>query len=87
MSTTLQVSEGDAPVIVCQDSNEKVITMRHESEALDRNIKSLTKSFHSYCKMKGEQSCGETIALVNDHLKRRTSCRFIHKDLQVFQLL
>lgn len=69
-----------------EDSNEKVITMRHESEALDRNIKSLAKSFHSYCKMKGEQSCGETIALVNDHLKRRTSCRFIHKDLQLWEV-
>lgn len=69
-----------------EDSNEKVITMRHEAEALDRNIKSLTKSFHSYCKMKGEQSCDETIALVNDHLKRRTSCRFICKDLQLWEV-
>ncbi|KAJ6777095.1 hypothetical protein OIU74_001136 [Salix koriyanagi] len=69
-----------------EDSNEKVITMRHESEALDRNIKSLTKSFHSFYKMKGEPSCGETIALVNDHLKRRTSCRFICKDLQLWEV-
>eukprot|EP00258_Populus_trichocarpa_P033357 XP_024449376.1 uncharacterized protein LOC7492005 [Populus trichocarpa] len=69
-----------------EDSNEKVITMRHEAEALNRNIKSLTKSFHSYCKMRGEQSCDETIALVNDHLKRRTSCRFICKDLQLWEV-
>ncbi|XP_011045644.1 PREDICTED: uncharacterized protein LOC105140484 isoform X2 [Populus euphratica] len=69
-----------------EDSDEKVITMRHEAEALDRNIKSLTKSFHSYYKMKGEQSSGETIALVNDHLKRRTSCRFIRKDLQLWEV-
>ncbi|CAK7328444.1 unnamed protein product [Dovyalis caffra] len=69
-----------------EDSNEKLVTMRLESEALDRNIKSLTKSFHSYCKMKGEPSCAETIALVNDHLRRRTSCRFIRKDLQLWEV-
>ena len=57
--------------------------MRQEIEASDRKIKNLTKSLQSSCKMKGKPSSTETILLVNDHLNRRTCCRFIRQDLQV----
>lgn len=71
----------------CQGSSDKVTTMKHEAEALEKKIKNLTKSFHIYCKMKGEPSCSDTIDLVNDHLKKRTCCRFIRQDMQVFLTL
>ncbi|XP_021665516.2 uncharacterized protein LOC110653957 isoform X7 [Hevea brasiliensis] len=65
---------------------EKVATMKHECEALDRKIKNLTKSFHNYLKMKGEKSCSETIVLLNDHLKKKTSCRLVHEELQLWEV-
>ncbi|PPD94659.1 hypothetical protein GOBAR_DD08308 [Gossypium barbadense] len=61
----------------------KVSTMKREVEALEKKIKNLTKSFHIYCKINGEQSSSGTIELVNDHLKKRTCCRFIRQDIQV----
>ena len=57
--------------------------MKHEAEALEKKIKDLTKSFYLYCKIKGEPSCSDTIEFLNDHLKKRTCCRFIHQDMQV----
>eukprot|EP00257_Ricinus_communis_P019188 XP_015578103.1 uncharacterized protein LOC8288333 [Ricinus communis] len=65
---------------------EKVSTKKHELEALDRKIMNLSKVFHSYCKMKGEPGCSETIVMLNDHLKKKTSCRFIHEDLQLWEV-
>ncbi|KAF2288995.1 hypothetical protein GH714_023589 [Hevea brasiliensis] len=76
-------SPSDRDNIVCR---EKVATMKHECEALDRKIKNLTKSFHNYLKMKGEKSCSETIVLLNDHLKKKTSCRLVHEDLQLWEV-
>ncbi|XP_012089606.1 uncharacterized protein LOC105647985 [Jatropha curcas] len=67
-------------------SREKVATMKHEFEALDRKIKNITKSFHNYCKIKGEPSCSETIVLLGDHLKKKTTRRFIHKNLQLWEV-
>lgn len=57
--------------------------MKHEAEAQEKKIKNLTKSFYTYCKIKGEPSCSDTIELLNDHLKKRTCCRFIRHDMQV----
>lgn len=65
-----------------QGAGGKVSTMKREVEALEKKIKNLTKSFHIYCKIKGEQSSSGTIELVNDHLKKRTCCRFICQDIQ-----
>ncbi|KAJ4831108.1 hypothetical protein Tsubulata_027031 [Turnera subulata] len=75
-------SEREVPRV--EVSGEMVVAMGHEVEALEREIKSLAKSFHSYCKLKGEPCSSETIVLVNDHLKKRTSCRFIHEHLQLW---
>lgn len=36
-----------------------------------------------YCEMKGEPGSAGTIVLVNEHLTRRTCCRFLRLDLQV----
>ncbi|XP_022758880.1 uncharacterized protein LOC111305523 isoform X2 [Durio zibethinus] len=66
--------------------SDKVTTMKHEDEALEKKIKNLTKSFHVYCKIKGELSCSDTIELVNDHLKKRTCCRFIRQDIQLWEV-
>ncbi|XP_075643203.1 uncharacterized protein LOC142614554 isoform X1 [Castanea sativa] len=82
---TTQVPD-KAHVVQHQVSCDKVTTMRQESEALDGKIKSLIKFFHSNCKMKGEPSCADTIALVHDHLEKRMCCRFIQQDLQLWEV-
>ncbi|KAK8688683.1 hypothetical protein V6N13_087433 [Hibiscus sabdariffa] len=64
----------------------KVSTMKHEAEALEKKIKNLTKYFHIYCKIKGEQSSSGTIELVNDYLKKRTCCRFIRQGIQLWEV-
>ncbi|XP_022727891.1 uncharacterized protein LOC111283587 [Durio zibethinus] len=60
--------------------------MKHEAEALEKKIKNLTKSFYIYCKIKGEPSCSDTIELLNDHLKKRTCCRFICQYMQLWEV-
>lgn len=57
--------------------------MRHELKASDGQLKSLSNFFHSHIKLKGEPSYGDTISLVHDHLKTRTFCRLISRELQV----
>ncbi|XVF21190.1 hypothetical protein REPUB_Repub12eG0069100 [Reevesia pubescens] len=69
-----------------EGASDKVTTMKHEAEALEKKIKNLTKSFHIYCKINGEMSCSDTIALINDHLKKRTCCRFIRHDIQLWEV-
>ncbi|KAI3457695.1 hypothetical protein Pfo_014358 [Paulownia fortunei] len=64
--------------------HEKLTAMRQALEALDRKILTLTRTFHACCKMKAEPSCGDTIALVNEHLIKRASCRFIRLDMQMW---
>ncbi|KAE8668733.1 Period circadian protein, putative isoform 1 [Hibiscus syriacus] len=66
----------------------KIGTMKDELEGLEEKIKNLTKSFHICCKIKGELSSSGsgTIELVNDHLKKRTSCRFIRQGIQLWEV-
>ncbi|KAK8568943.1 hypothetical protein V6N12_007476 [Hibiscus sabdariffa] len=64
----------------------KVSTMKNEVEALENKIKNLTKSFHTCCKIRGEQSSSGTIELVNDHLKKRTCCRLIRQGIQLWEV-
>ncbi|KAK8694229.1 hypothetical protein V6N13_071785 [Hibiscus sabdariffa] len=64
----------------------KVSTMKNEVEALENKIKNLTKSLHTCCKIKGEQSSSGTIELVNDHLKKRTCCRLIRQGIQLLEV-
>uniref|UniRef100_A0A2N9EIX7 Knl1 C-terminal RWD domain-containing protein n=1 Tax=Fagus sylvatica TaxID=28930 RepID=A0A2N9EIX7_FAGSY len=85
-SEGIQKGPDKAHVVQHQVSCDKVTTMRQELEALDRKIKSLSKCFHSNCRMKGEPSCGDTISLVDDHLKKRMYCRFIRQDLQLWEV-
>ncbi|XP_057792894.1 uncharacterized protein LOC131009519 isoform X2 [Salvia miltiorrhiza] len=66
---------------VCHD---KLITMRQALEALDRKILTLTRTFHSCCKLKAEPGVGETITLVTEHLAKKTSCRMIRLDTQMW---
>ncbi|XP_065873629.1 uncharacterized protein [Euphorbia lathyris] len=65
---------------------EKLAAMKHDFEVIDRKIKNLTKSFNSYLRMKGEPSCSEIIAQLNVHLKKKTSCKIIHDDLQLWEI-
>ncbi|THF95303.1 hypothetical protein TEA_016845 [Camellia sinensis var. sinensis] len=65
---------------------DKVTALRLVLEASERKVISLTKSFHTSCKMKGEPSCGDTMLLVNDHLKKKACCRFIRLDLQSWEV-
>ncbi|XWS47286.1 hypothetical protein CRYUN_Cryun14cG0139500 [Craigia yunnanensis] len=69
-----------------EGASDKVTTMKHEAEALEKKIKDLTKSFYLYCNIKGEPSCSDTIELLNDNLKKRTCCRFIHQDMQLWEV-
>lgn len=57
--------------------------MRQAIDDLDRKILTLTKMFHARCKLKAEPGISETIALVNEHLTKRTSHRLIRLDIQV----
>lgn len=68
---------------IVQLCSEKLATMKHEFEALNRKISNLSKSFNNYFKMKGEPSCSEIIAQLNVYLKKKTSCKIIRDDLQV----
>ncbi|CAB4305025.1 unnamed protein product [Prunus armeniaca] len=79
--SSLVSSEGEQ-----EGSCNNVSTMRREIKALDRQIKSLINFFHTHIKLKGEPSCADTIALVNHHLETRTCCRFIHQDLQLWNV-
>ncbi|XP_050380826.1 uncharacterized protein LOC126798048 [Argentina anserina] len=70
---------GEAP-------QDDVSAMRHESKALDGEIKSLSNFFHSRMKLKGEPSYGDTLSLVHDHLKTRTFCRLLRRELQLWDV-
>ncbi|EYU42793.1 hypothetical protein MIMGU_mgv1a020577mg, partial [Erythranthe guttata] len=63
--------------------HEKLTAMSQSLEALDGKILQLIGSFHACCKMKAEPSCVDTIALVNKHLIKRASFRFLRQDLQL----
>ncbi|CAL0318641.1 unnamed protein product [Lupinus luteus] len=79
--TSLLSSEGK-----CQVSCEKVTRMRQELETLDSEAKSLNEFFHSYCKITGDQSCADTIKSVHDYLQKRMSCKFIFKNLKLWDI-
>ncbi|KAL8031141.1 hypothetical protein ABFX02_13G006200 [Erythranthe guttata] len=64
--------------------HEKLTAMSQSLEALDGKILQLIGSFHACCKMKAEPSCVDTIALVNKHLIKRASFRFLRQDLQMW---
>ncbi|KAK4397760.1 hypothetical protein Sango_1251500 [Sesamum angolense] len=64
--------------------HEKLTAMQQALEALDRKILNLKGTFHACCKLKAEQSCDNTIALVNEQLIKRASCRFIRLDMQMW---
>ncbi|KAG6417029.1 hypothetical protein SASPL_124470 [Salvia splendens] len=52
-------------------------------EALDKKILTLTRIFHSCCKLKAEPGVGETITMVTEQLAKKTPHRFIRLDTQV----
>ncbi|GJY77507.1 hypothetical protein Tco_0482623 [Tanacetum coccineum] len=63
---------------------DKVTSMEQTVDHIDRRIANLTKSFHKSCKMKGEPSAHDTIAFVNNYVKKRACCQNIRKDLQLW---
>ncbi|KAK1568340.1 hypothetical protein Q3G72_023333 [Acer saccharum] len=79
----------DSSLVNVEGKNEvaidKVTSMRQVVETLDRKIKNIVKS-RTYGKMKGEPSCAETIAALNDHLKKKMLCRSIRQDLQLWEI-
>ncbi|KAK6919194.1 hypothetical protein RJ641_015098 [Dillenia turbinata] len=66
---------------------KNVTRLRQEIEAVDCKIKNLHKSFHTYCKIKGELSHADTMLLINDLLKKRARCHLIHQDLQLWEVV
>ncbi|XP_042520558.1 uncharacterized protein LOC122094027 isoform X2 [Macadamia integrifolia] len=65
-----------------EEARDKVITMKKELGDLDEKIKSIIKCFHDSCHIKGELSYDESVAIVNDYLKKRKCCSFIRQDMQ-----
>ncbi|KAK8282964.1 hypothetical protein V6Z12_D08G061400 [Gossypium hirsutum] len=69
-----------------EGTNDKVRTMKHEADALEKKINNLTKSLCPHFKIKGELSCADTIDLLNDHLKKRTCWGYIRQDMQLWEV-
>ncbi|KAH1108401.1 hypothetical protein J1N35_012169 [Gossypium stocksii] len=69
-----------------EGTNDKVTTMKHEADALEKKINNLTKSLCPHFKIKGELSCADTIDLLNDHLKKRTCWGYIRQDMQLWEV-
>ncbi|KAL3633675.1 hypothetical protein CASFOL_022437 [Castilleja foliolosa] len=63
---------------------EKLTAMRHTLDTLDGKVLNLKRTFHTRCKIKSEPSSAETITLVNKHLAKRTSCRLIRQEMQMW---
>ncbi|KAL6999851.1 hypothetical protein U1Q18_001007 [Sarracenia purpurea var. burkii] len=69
-----------------EGAGDKVTALRQVLDSLERKVMSLTKSFHTSCKMKGEPNYADTTSLVNDHLKKKACCRFIRLELQLWDV-
>lgn len=69
---------------LCQVDREKVIAMKHTLETLDKRNTTLIKSLTTACKVKGEPSCMDSISLVTNHLKKKSFCQLLCRDMQVF---
>ncbi|KAG8485348.1 hypothetical protein CXB51_021135 [Gossypium anomalum] len=69
-----------------EGTDDRVTTMKHEADALEKKINNLTKSLCPHFKIKGELSCADTIDLLNDHLKKRTCWGYIRQDMQLWEV-
>ncbi|XAR68236.1 hypothetical protein NMG60_11003300 [Bertholletia excelsa] len=67
-------------------AGDKINSMKQEVDILERKIMSLTKSFCTYCNIKGEPSSDDAIVLVNDHLKKKASFRLVRLDFQLWEV-
>ncbi|XP_015169008.1 uncharacterized protein [Solanum tuberosum] len=64
--------------------HNKVATIKEALKISERKVATLTRSFHSSLKLKGEPNCADTIISVKEHLMRRSCCRFLRQDMQMF---
>ncbi|KAF7827187.1 uncharacterized protein G2W53_018351 [Senna tora] len=64
----------------------KMRAMMQELETLLCEAKSLNKFLHSCCKLEGDQSCSDTITLVNYYLKKKMSYKCIVQNLQMWEI-
>ncbi|CAN0927293.1 hypothetical protein LINGRAHAP2_LOCUS35822 [Linum grandiflorum] len=67
-------------------SSEKLVASRHEFEALQGKLNSLTQYFQDYCKIGRETSSSEIIAMLNDQLNKKLSFRFLHEGIQLYEV-
>ncbi|KAJ7960221.1 Dentin sialoprotein [Quillaja saponaria] len=65
---------------------DKVTTTKQKLQELDGKTKNLSKFFLSYCKIRGDPSCSDTITLVHDYLKKRICCKCIRQYLQMWEV-
>lgn len=72
--------------MVMQVPHNKVSTIKEALEISERKVATLTGSLHSSLKLKGEPNCADTIISVKEQLMRRSCCRFLRQDLQVFSV-
>ncbi|KAL3646150.1 hypothetical protein CASFOL_011330 [Castilleja foliolosa] len=75
---------GNKVLMEQQAGQEKLTAMRQTLDTLNRKVSNLTRTFHTSCKIKSEPSSAETIALVNKHLAKKTSCRLIRLEMQMW---
>ncbi|XP_004243880.1 uncharacterized protein [Solanum lycopersicum] len=64
--------------------HNKGTTIKEALKISERKVATLTRSLHSSLKLKGEPKCADTIISVKEHLMRRSCCRFLHQDMQMF---
>ncbi|XP_049370678.1 uncharacterized protein LOC125835606 isoform X2 [Solanum verrucosum] len=64
--------------------HNKVATIKEALKISERKVATLTRSLHSSLKLKGEPNCADTIISVKEHLMRRSCCRFLRQDMQMF---
>ncbi|KAK4341783.1 hypothetical protein RND71_037599 [Anisodus tanguticus] len=63
--------------------HNKVASIKEALEISERKIANLTRSLHSSLQLKGEPNCADTIISVEEHLMRRSCCRFLRQDMQM----
>ncbi|XP_030482876.2 uncharacterized protein LOC115699546 [Cannabis sativa] len=73
--------DGECPVL-----NDTISTMKQEIKTLDGKLNSLSSFLHNYSKCKEEPSYANSLASVQDHLKRKQCCRLIRHELQLWKV-
>ncbi|CAI0552140.1 unnamed protein product [Linum tenue] len=67
-------------------SSEKLVGLRHEFEAIEGKLNTLTEHFRTEYKIGTEATCPMMIGMVNDQLKKRICYRRIYEGIQLYKV-